>query len=153
MLIQPITTLLWPQAALIHQQCYDKGWSLESLKKTMKTPGMIMWGAVADDNKSLFSFCIFQQLYEIIEIIMICTSPQRQRQNLAMQILHNIFAFYAQESIDKVVLEVQESNYKAVALYNKLGFKNFSIRRNYYGINKNAIVMQKVFVNKKNKIY
>lgn len=152
MIICPLPPNFWIQAAEIHQQCFQPGWSLQSIEESLSNKTVCIWGAFNDCKSELMGFCIFQQLYEIIEILTLCTRIRWQRNNVAMQILDNIFAFYAQESIDKVILEVHESNYKAIALYNKLGFEKLKLRLNYYGIDQNAIVMQKMFENKKNKI-
>lgn len=45
---------------------------------------------------------------------------------------------------NNVVLEVRESNIKAINFYKKLNFKEIRIRKNYYSNNENAIVMQKI---------
>lgn len=42
-------------------------------------------------------------------------------------------------------LEVRESNYKAINLYNSFGFKESHIRSNYYDNGEDAIVMVKEF--------
>ena len=153
MIICPLPSQFWNQAATLHQHCFQPGWSLRSIENSLDNKSTFIWGAIDEDTSVLMGFCMIQQLYEIIEILTLCTHTYWQRHGVAMQILDNIFAFYAQESIDKVILEVHESNYKAIALYNKLGFEKFKLRLNYYGAHQNAIVMQKTFKNKKDKIY
>ena len=41
----------------------------------------------------------------------------------------------------EAVLEVRESNQKAIKLYQKFGFKTASVREKYYGDGENALVM------------
>ena len=44
-------------------------------------------------------------------------------------------------NINELTLEVSETNLPAINLYTKFGFKNLGIRKNYYGVNNNAIIM------------
>ena len=46
--------------------------------------------------------------------------------------------------INKIFLEVRESNFCAISLYNSLGFVKIAERKNYYGT-ETAIIMQKEF--------
>ena len=49
---------------------------------------------------------------------------------------------------NKVFLEVASNNLIAIHLYDKLGFKSFGIRKNYYSVSENkkvnAILMKKI---------
>lgn len=42
---------------------------------------------------------------------------------------------------EEIFLEVCEKNLFAIKLYEKTGFEKISVRKNYYGQNKNAIIM------------
>ena len=50
---------------------------------------------------------------------------------------------FENERYNKIMLEVNENNLQALKLYNKLGFKEISLRDRYYG-DDNAIIMEKV---------
>ena len=43
-----------------------------------------------------------------------------------------------------VFLEVKEGSFRAINLYRKAGFKEIAIRNNYYGIRKNAVIMENI---------
>ena len=43
-----------------------------------------------------------------------------------------------------VFLEVKEGNFPAINLYRKAGFQQITIRKNYYGDGKNAVIMKKI---------
>ena len=47
---------------------------------------------------------------------------------------------------EKIFLEVKEDNIIAQNLYKKFGFKEIFVRKTYYSDNKDAIVMEKVFI-------
>ena len=42
---------------------------------------------------------------------------------------------------EDIFLEVYKKNLFAIKLYEKIGFEKISVRKNYYGQNKNAIIM------------
>ena len=50
---------------------------------------------------------------------------------------------FEKEEYSRVMLEVNENNIEAIRLYNKLGFKEISLRNRYYG-DETAIIMEKV---------
>ena len=48
-----------------------------------------------------------------------------------------------EEEYSRIMLEVNEDNNPAIRLYNKLGFKEISLRERYYGED-TALIMEKV---------
>ena len=46
-----------------------------------------------------------------------------------------------ENNINELTLEVSQNNLPAINLYTKFGFKELGIRKNYYGVNNNAIIM------------
>ena len=54
-----------------------------------------------------------------------------------------IFIMLNNEEYSRIMLEVNENNIQAIKLYNKLGFKEISLRDRYYGED-TAIIMEKV---------
>ena len=52
-----------------------------------------------------------------------------------------LFDICKQRNCNTIFLEVNTINYKAINLYNKYGFKQYSLRKNYYG-NNDAILMK-----------
>ena len=66
----------------------------------------------------------------------IAVSPGYRRQGIAVKLLNNIIKLKA----DNIYLEVSRVNKKAIALYEKMGFKEDGIRKNYYSDNTDAIL-------------
>ena len=52
--------------------------------------------------------------------------------------------YLKQKQCDTIFLEVNKMNVKAIKLYEKFGFQHSYRRENYYGKNRNAIVMKKM---------
>jgi ribosomal-protein-alanine N-acetyltransferase len=43
--------------------------------------------------------------------------------------------------VDKINLEVRVNNVRAINLYKKYGFKELIVRKNYYGVGEDALIM------------
>lgn len=130
-----------PEMVKIHSECFADAWDLNAFTEICKQKGIISLGAFENCHNGLIGFCIYQKLFEIIEIMTLCVMPEWQGKGVAMQIMDCLIAFSIKESIDKVILEVRESNRAALSLYTKLGFVKCRVRQNYYPDGENAIVM------------
>ena len=62
------------------------------------------------------------------------------KQGIATSLMEEMFK---NEEYSRIMLEVNEHNDEAIRLYNKLGFKEISLRDRYYGED-TAIIMEKV---------
>ena len=71
-------------------------------------------------------------MYEQSQITTIGIDPLYQRQGLGEYLMKEIIDFAIQEGCEVMSLEVRISNEKAIALYQKLGFENQAIRKDYY---------------------
>ena len=74
--------------------------------------------------------------------------PKYQNQGIGFLILTELEGILSEISCNKDFLEVASNNLIAIHLYDKLGFKTFVTRKNYYSISKNnkvnAILMKKI---------
>ena len=57
--------------------------------------------------------------------------------------MNALVAGFDEEEYSRIMLEVNENNNPAIRLYNKLGFKEISLRERYYGED-TALIMEKV---------
>ena len=93
-------------------------------------------------------FCIFSCNEKEAEIITMAILPKYQNQGIGFLILTELEGILSKISCNKVFLEVASNNLIAIHLYDKLGFKSFGIRKNYYSVSENkkvnAILMKKI---------
>jgi len=82
---------------------------------------------------------------EIVEILNYCVAPEMQNKGIGKELLNYVLDTYYAKNASSVILEVRESNNRAIHVYEKLGFKKISIRRNYYSNGENALVLQKLY--------
>ena len=79
----------------------------------------------------------------------ITVSPKLRQLGLATRMMAAIEGVAAQQKMPRMILEVRPSNAAAVALYQKIGYEQIGIRKNYYpadpqlGAREDALVMAK----------
>lgn len=86
----------------------------------------------------IISYVVTHELYEVLDIIDIFTEEKYRNMGYAKQILKYIID---KTSAKKIMLEVNIENNVAIHLYDSLGFKVISERKNYYK-NKTALIME-----------
>lgn len=95
-----------------------------------------------DDNIVGYISIVFDGY--IAEILNFCVEPAYQNNKIGTKILEEIFVIYENKKCESLILEVRQSNERAIHLYTKLGFKKISVRKNYYTNGENALVLQKM---------
>ena len=82
-------------------------------------------------------------LYERAELNYILVLPDYRNNCIASLLMKTMLSDLIKNKVKSVTLEVNENNIEALRLYNKLGFKEISLRDRYYGED-TAIIMEKV---------
>lgn len=98
---------------------------------------------VAKENDKVIGYAGISYVLDIADLLSIVVDKSKTRQGIASLMLENIIEYCNNTSIKEIILEVRESNTSAQSLYSKYGFKQISIRKNYYDNIENAIIMKK----------
>jgi len=80
--------------------------------------------------------------YEQGDILSVCVHSDFRKRSVAYVLMDTLLEELKNLGVESVFLEVEEDNFPAIKLYQKLNFIKISERKNYYG-NKTAIIMQK----------
>ncbi len=124
----------------IDRECLDGFWSELSYLYELKNDNSIMF-VIRSSGQILGVACMWAY-FEECHIIMLAVKTDYQHQGLGSiliwQMLYHAHIFGA----EWVVLEVRESNKKAINLYQQFGFKPIGKRKEYYSNNKeDALVL------------
>lgn len=65
-------------------------------------------------------------------ILNLTVRPESQRQGIGARLMRHFLQLARRHNADIVMLEVRPSNTPAVRLYEKMGFNEVGVRRNYY---------------------
>ena len=101
------------------------------------------------DPAILWAYCILFPAVDELHLLNITVSPKLRKLGLGSRMMAAIEGVSAQQNIPRIILEVRPSNTAAVTLYQKLGYKQIGIRKNYYpadpqlGSREDALVMAK----------
>jgi ribosomal-protein-alanine N-acetyltransferase len=65
-------------------------------------------------------------------ILNLTVRPESQRQGIGIKLMKHFMQLACRHNADTIMLEVRPSNVAAVKLYEKMGFNEIGVRRNYY---------------------
>lgn len=88
-----------------------------------------VWGVF--QGKTLLGFSIVSVVVDESELINIAVHPQAQGKGIGSQLLQHAIA-QLPEVVRGMFLEVRQSNAPAIALYDRMGFIETGVRKNYY---------------------
>ena len=71
--------------------------------------------------------------------------PEFRKSGIGFEIVNSALEILKNDGINKVFLEVRESNIPAINLYLKCGFKKINVRKKYYSNGENAVIFVKEF--------
>lgn len=115
--------------AEIHLQSLSSPWSEEAFTTLLQTPCYRGWLALIENQP--MGFILVSQIEPEAEIITFAVHPEWRRQQVGQQLLQH-FLKNCQGSIQSVFLEVDQTNWAAIQLYTKYGFKQIAVRPDYY---------------------
>ncbi|OOF47191.1 ribosomal-protein-alanine N-acetyltransferase [Rodentibacter trehalosifermentans] len=125
----------------IEQQAHLVPWSLGTLKNNQGERYLNL--KLVKDNQ-IIGFAICQTVLDEATLFNIAIEPAMQGKGWGKLLLNELMARLKEKGIQTLWLEVRESN-PARRLYEKQGFNEVDIRKNYYplpdGRRENAVVM------------
>jgi len=87
---------------------------------------------VEREAKDIIGYIIYWHIKDKVHINNIAIHPDFRRRGIAESVLREILTHIEREGAAFVTLEVRPSNFPAISLYNKLGFKVLGIKKDYY---------------------
>jgi ribosomal-protein-alanine N-acetyltransferase len=112
----------------------------ELLSDSIKTPHLYFY-VVEDIN--VIGYIGAYILAGQTEILNFVIDEKYQRQGLGQKLFDKILEDSKNNKSESVVLEVKVNNQKGIGFYEKNGFKNVNVRKNYYADGTDAYLMLK----------
>ena len=113
--------------------------SVEDIKKSIESD--VLKYFVLKQNDEVLGFLEMSCLPPEIELFDIAIDTKFQGKGYANLLMNFLIDFAKIKNCETIFLEVNRINKKAISLYNKFGFVEYAVRKNYYGEN-DAILMK-----------
>lgn len=118
----------------------ELSWSLEMLKGELQNENTL--GLILKVNHREAGYLLVRKMGEEGELLRIAVKPSFQKRGFGKDLLRALLHKAPSYGIHRIFLEVSEKNTWALKLYQKLGFKRVGYRKNYYGLNESAYIME-----------
>ena len=110
-------------------------WPTEHFRSSLKNSNNLSYALMCKDK--LIGYVIAALPIESADILNIAIDSRYQRQGYATKLLSYLVSEFSEKGAKEVFLEVRVSNNSAISFYNSKGFKQISVRKNYYMKNSN----------------
>ena len=142
MTIESMTVDDISQVAEIERQIFSIPWSEKAFRDSMESDNTIY--IVAKKNNNVAGYAGMYLSFEEGNITNVAVNPLSRRKGIGEKIVRDILNRAYEKGVRDVFLEVRETNSVAIALYEKIGFKEEGIRKNFYDKpRENALIMWK----------
>lgn len=118
---------------------FDDFWNFNILKEELESPNSKYIIAKTNDGE-IIGFTGIKVLVDNADIMNIVVKKSWRNQGVGNLLLNNLISICKDLNLLSLSLEVNEDNIPAIHLYEKVGFKQVGLRKNYYQ-DKNGIVM------------
>ena len=113
----------------IEERCYDFPWSEQLIRDCLKVG---YHSLVLREDGEIRAYAFASGAAGESHILNICVDPDHRGQGYAKVLIRQCIATVIINGAKVMFLEVRESNHVAIALYESMGFVEFSRRENYY---------------------
>ena len=105
-------------------------WSKTQLQDSIRNQNNLCYSATYEGD--IIGYLIVMLNGETADILNIGIDPNNQRKGHGSLLMSYLYKELKNRLIEEVFLEVRESNQSAISFYLNQGFKEISIRKNYY---------------------
>ena len=120
---------------------FDDFWSPEILKNELI--GENKKYIVAKNKNEILGFAGIMINLPDVEIMNIVVKKEFRKKGIGKILLSKIIEISQKSNCENIFLEVNEKNIPALKLYENAGFKQIGIRKKYYNLKDDAIIMSK----------
>ena len=130
------------QVAALEKQCFYDPWSENSVASELENP-LSLW-LIAEEDGAVCGYVGSQTVLDETDMMNIAVHPDCRRKGIAADLITELVSRLKARGSRVLRLEVRESNFSAIALYEALGFTQLGLRKNYYRNPKeNALILGK----------
>lgn len=119
------------QVAQLEIICFGtEAWSEKSVASELEND--LSYWLVAEDDGTVAGYVGSQTVMDETDMMNVAVHPDYRRQGIAEELVTALIRALKEKGSHCLTLEVRASNLPAQKLYEKLGFDQIGLRRNYY---------------------
>jgi ribosomal-protein-alanine N-acetyltransferase len=97
---------------------------------------------VAKEGEKILGYGILKKEKEQGLIFSLAVLPEIQNQGIGKEIMKRLIEIAKKEGLKKIYLHAKETNFKAIAFYQKFGFNIVRLENKFYSTDENAYLME-----------
>ena len=126
--------------------CFADPWSEKSIASELDNP-WALW-LVALERDEVVGYIGSQTAVDETDVMNVAVHPDHRRKGIAEALIEMLIKQLQEQGSHALMLEVRASNAPAIALYEKMGFRQVGLRKNYYRNPKeDALILRKEWQN------
>ncbi len=131
-----------PGVLQIEKTLQGRQWSSRAFEESLQQTYTFFYVAESPEH-SIAGYCCIERLYEDAEIVNVAVHPQLRRTGIGAEMLREAIEKEREAGTRSIVLEVRKNNLPAIRMYEKAGFIQIGLRKNFYEFpTEDAVVMQ-----------
>jgi len=127
--LRPMTLADLDAVMEIETRAYDFPWTQSIFRDCLRV-GYCCW--CYENEEMLLGYGVMSAAAGESHILNLTVHPESQRQGIGSKLMQHFQQLARRHGADTLMLEVRPSNRIAISLYEKLGFNEIGVRRNYY---------------------
>ena len=133
-----LSTDILDEVVAIKHDSSNIPWPTEHFRSSLENNNNLSYALMLRDK--LIGYVVALLAIDSADILNIAIDSRYQRQGYATKLLGRLVNELSEKGVKELFLEVRVSNKGAIGFYNSQGFKQISVRNNYYMKNSNDLV-------------
>lgn len=127
-----------PGVLAVERRSFPAPWSLAMFVLELSKPSGVCLAAELDGR--IVGYLVCSRYADVWHLMNVAVDPETRRRGIAVSLVDRMLGEAGREQ--RYTLEVRVSNYPAIAMYERLGFRRAGRRRSYYHDNgEDALIM------------
>lgn len=119
-------------------------WTYEQLEHSLRLENVLCYVAKNDDK--VLGFVLIEETPYDFDILEIVVDQELRGRGIGTMLMKRVLDYAKFTHKEKATLEVASDNKSAISFYEKFGFSQISVRKNYYKNGNDALIFQKTFI-------
>lgn len=126
----------------LEAEIFSPAWSDRMIEETLSSEYNHILVATEDDQVA--GYIMYSAPCEDADILRVAVRCRYRRQNIGRKLMDKMENLCREKSVENIFLEVRASNLPAISLYQKCGYEEIAVRKNYYSSPvEHGLVMQR----------